>query len=98
VLPTGIHFDPPAMTYEGSISFIPRPDTAQMARYTDQVRKNSPYHPEQFRQTPIASDSAIPAKVGDPCPIKYVLYIVKENRTYDQVLGDLTDQAGKPIG
>jgi hypothetical protein len=40
----------------------------------------------------------IPAKVGDPCPIKYVLYIIKENRTYDQVLGDLKDAAGKPLG
>jgi phospholipase C len=31
----------------------------------------------------------IPRRVGDPSPIKYVFYIVKENRTYDQVLGDV---------
>jgi DNA-binding beta-propeller fold protein YncE len=36
----------------------------------------------------------IPRKVGDPSPIKYVLYIVKENRTYDQVLGDLREGNG----
>ena len=40
----------------------------------------------------------IPSKASDPCPIKYVLYIIKENRTYDQVLGDMTDAGGRPIG
>ncbi|NDH48841.1 MAG: phosphoesterase, partial [Acidimicrobiia bacterium] len=35
---------------------------------------------------------------GEPCPIKHVLYIIKENRTYDQVLGDMKDAGGKPIG
>ena len=33
-------------------------------------------------------------KVGDPSPIKYVFYIIKENRTYDQVLGDLPEGNG----
>jgi hypothetical protein len=33
--------------------------------------------------------SPIPRKVGDPSPIKYVFYVIRENRTYDQVLGDL---------
>ena len=91
-------FDYIARTFEGSISAIARPDTAQMAAYTEQVRKNSPFTPEYLTRAPIASQSAIPAKVGDPCPIKYVLYIIKENRTYDQVFGDLKDAQGKPIG
>ena len=33
--------------------------------------------------------TAIPTKVGDPSPIKYVIYIIMENRTYDQIFGDL---------
>ena len=37
----------------------------------------------------------IPAKVGDPSPIKHVVYIVKENRTYDQVFGDLPEGNGE---
>ena len=97
-LHTGILFDYPPTTFEGSISFIARPDTKRMAAYTEQVRKNSPYHPEHFVKAPLASDTVIPAKVGDPCPIKYVLYIIKENRTYDQVLSDMTDIKGRPIG
>ena len=97
-LHTGILFDHPGKTFEGSISFIAKPDAKQMAAYTEQVRNNSPYHPEHFAKAPLASDTVIPAKVGDPCPIQYVLYIIKENRTYDQVMSDMTDAHGKPIG
>ncbi len=91
-------FDYIGRTLSGAVSFIPRPDTAQMTAYTRQVRRNSPYTPEQFQTAPIASDSVIPAKVGEACPIKYVLYIIKENRTYDQVFGDFRDAHGKPAG
>lgn len=87
-----------AKTLVGSISFIDRPDADQMSKYNEQVRKNSPYIPESFRKAPIASDSVIPDRVGGQCPIKYVLYIIKENRTYDQVFGDMKDASGKPIG
>ena len=93
-----VPFDHIGRTLEGSLSAIARPDSRQMAAYTAQVRKNSPYTPDSLRRAPLASDSIIPAQVGDPCPIKYVLYIIKENRTYDQVLGDLRDAAGKPLG
>src|SRR6185437_15773470 len=47
---------------------------------------------------PIHSDSVIPETVGATCPIKYVLYIIKENRTYDQIFGDFRDAQGKPAG
>jgi YVTN family beta-propeller protein len=93
-----VPYDHTGRTFEGYISAIARPDTRQMAVYTEQVRKNSPYTPESLKRAPLPSHSVIPAKVGDPCPIKYVLYIIKENRTYDQVLGDLKDASGKPIG
>lgn len=94
----GVPYDTPGRIFQGTISFIARPDTAQMAAYTDQVRRNSAYRPEHLLKAPLPSESVIPARVGDPCPIKYVLFIIKENRTYDQVLGDLTDAAGKPLG
>ena len=38
----------------------------------------------------------IPRKVGDPSPIKYAIYIIKENRTYDQVFGDMKQGNGEP--
>jgi YVTN family beta-propeller protein len=93
-----MRFDHIGKTLEGSVSFIARPDAAQMAAYTQQVRRNSPYTPESFRRAPIPSRGVIPEQVGRPGPIKYVLYIIKENRTYDQVFGDMKDADGKPVG
>jgi len=91
-------FDYIGSMLSGSVSFIARPDAARMAAYTRQVRRNSPYAPEQFQQAPLPADSVIPGKVGEACPIKHVLYIIKENRTYDQVLGDFRDARGQPAG
>jgi hypothetical protein len=42
------------------------------------------------------AQSPIPARPGEPSPIKYCLYIIKENRTYDQVLGDMPQGNGDP--
>jgi YVTN family beta-propeller protein len=91
-------FDYIGRTLEGSISRIALPDGPKLAAYTGQVRQNSPYTPEMFQHAPIQSESIIPEQVGAACPIKYVLYIIKENRTYDQVFGDLRDAQGKAIG
>lgn len=93
-----VPYDHPGRIFEGSVSFVARPDTPQMVTYTTQVRKNSPYTPEALTHAPIPPGGVIPARIGDPSPIKYVLYIIKENRTYDQVLGDLKDASGKPLG
>jgi YVTN family beta-propeller protein len=94
----GIGFEASGRIFQGSISFISRPDNVEMAAYTAQVRRNSNYRPEQFRQSSMPNESVIPSRVGEPCPIKYVLYIIKENRTYDQVYGDMTDAQGRPLG
>ena len=91
-------FDYIGRTFQGAVSFIDRPTAAQMAAYTAQVRRNSPYTPEQFQHAPIHSDSVIPERIGGSCPIKYVLYIIKENRTYDQVMGDFHDARGEAAG
>jgi YVTN family beta-propeller protein len=100
--PHRLHKPPPfdyiGRTLDGAISVIARPDAARMAAYTEQVRRNSPYTPETLRRAPMRSGSVIPDQVGQPCPIKYVLYIIKENRTYDQVFGAFKDAAGRPAG
>lgn len=91
-------FDYIGRTVQGAISFVPRPGEAELVSYTAQVRRNSPYTPETLHRTRAASDTAVPDKVGASSPIKYVLYIIKENRTYDQVFGDFTDAKGRPAG
>ena len=71
-------------TLEGTLSIIDAPDSRQLAAYTAQVRGNFP--------TPEAGiDKAHAAKVTREVfpKIRHVLYIIRENRTYDQVFGDL---------
>jgi YVTN family beta-propeller protein len=84
--------------YDASVSMIVQPTAKQMAAYTEQVRDNCPFKPEYMRQAPMKSQSIILDQAGKPCPIKHVLYIIKENRTYDQVMGDFTDASGKRAG
>jgi YVTN family beta-propeller protein len=100
--PRRLHRPPPfdyiGRLFTGSISLIPRPEEAELARQTEQVRRNSPYTPETLARAPLPRDSVIPAQVGEPCPIRHVLYIIKENRTYDQVMGAFKDARGRPAG
>jgi YVTN family beta-propeller protein len=84
-------------TLSGALSIVPAPDEKQLKDYTAQVFKNCPYSSSQLTAAPHPVETAIPTRVGDPSPIKYVIYVIKENRTYDQVFGDLA--AGpKPRG
>jgi len=41
-----------------------------------------------------ATGNPVPQKIGDKSPIKHVFYVIKENRTYDQVLGDMPEGNG----
>ena len=76
-------------TLSGALSIVDMPSEDQLKEYTQQVYKNCPYSDELLTAAPSSQPTAIPNKVGDPSPIKYVIYVIKENRTYDQVLGDL---------
>ncbi|HKB90137.1 MAG TPA: SMP-30/gluconolactonase/LRE family protein, partial [Opitutaceae bacterium] len=79
---------------QGTVSFIKLPTKEERVAFygklTPQVYQNSPHRSE----TEHPADSPIPAKLGDPSPIRHVIYVVKENRTYDQVLGDLPQGNG----
>jgi YVTN family beta-propeller protein len=83
-------------TLSGALSIVPVPDDKQLAAYTETVYKNCPYSDTLLTNAPSTRKTAIPTKVGDPSPIKYVLYIIKENRTYDQVFGDIKRGNGDP--
>ncbi len=81
----------------GALSVVPVPDEKQLAAYTAIVYRNCPYSDKLLTAAlPSAQHTAIPTKPGDPSPIKYVFYIIKENRTYDQVFGDLKQGDGDP--
>ena len=70
---------------------------AKLKTYTAQAVANSPYTDALLKAARrSATASVIPHTVGRGSPIKHVLYIIKENRTYDQVLGDLPGADGDP--
>ncbi|MBY0506980.1 MAG: beta-propeller fold lactonase family protein [Bryobacteraceae bacterium] len=80
----------------GLLSFIDTPDAKKLAAYTKQVYDNSPYRDALLEQSGAPAGSVIPTRVGQKSPIEHVLFIMKENRTYDQVFGDLKQGNGDP--
>ena len=82
--------------FKGSLSIIDEPSEKQLASYSAQVYQNTPYTKEKESITSGEEGNPVPMKTGAPSPIKYVFYIIKENRTYDQVLGDIKEGNGDP--
>lgn len=84
----------------GSVSVIDIPDAAQLTAYTTAVGENNrlrlagsaPVAPARPSTTPVA----VPSRSGDASLIEHVVFIIKENRTYDQVLGDMEKGNGDP--
>jgi YVTN family beta-propeller protein len=81
----------------GSVSLIDVPDPARLARYTQEVSANnrlaySLAGLEKPRQG--ARPVPVPRRHGEPSVFKHVIYIIKENRTYDQVFGDMKEGNG----
>jgi YVTN family beta-propeller protein len=86
---------------QGSLSVLPVPDDKALASYTQTVYRLTPYTAAsrlapRFAPGTAPAGSPIPRKVGAPSPIKYVFYVIRENRTYDQILGDLPQGNGDP--
>lgn len=73
----------------GTLSIIPTPTEKELPVYSQAVYHNTPYQREQESNAVSEKGNPVLGKVGDPSPIKYVFYIIQENRTYDQVLSDM---------
>ena len=78
----------------GTVSIVPVPNSETLEAMTKQVFENNHWDLTQNIKSasggsPNAKPVAIPAKIGDPSLIKHVFLIVRENRTYDQILGDV---------
>ncbi|MFZ0633220.1 MAG: bifunctional YncE family protein/alkaline phosphatase family protein [Acidobacteriaceae bacterium] len=85
----------------GTVSIIPIPDRSTLEGMTQQVFQNNHWDLAQNIWSagggnPWAKPAAIPARIGDPSKIKHVFLIIRENRTYDQMLGDVTQGNGDP--
>jgi YVTN family beta-propeller protein len=86
----------------GTVSIVPVPDSGTLQAMTAQVFVNNHWDLTQNIKSasggsPHAKPVAIPNKIGDPSLIKHVFLIIRENRTYDQVLGDVAAGNGDPF-
>ena len=83
--------------YFGTLSLVPVPATRELARMTETALRNMRYPllaqaklPPRANQPP----RPVPERVGEPSVFQHVVYIIKENRTYDQVFGDIREGNG----
>jgi len=83
--------------FQGTLSVIPMPTAASIPTHSRTVYECSPIRrgdPTAVRGEKPPAGNPIPARVGEASPITYVVYIIKENRTYDQVFGDVAQGNG----
>jgi len=78
--------------YTGSLSTVPLPSRTQLAGETATALANLRYPLLALAKLPPRPGQPaqpVPVRVGEPSVFQHVVYIIKENRTYDQVLGDI---------
>jgi YVTN family beta-propeller protein len=85
----------------GTVSIVPVPDSTTLATMTQQVFENNHWDLTQNILSASGGSQhvkpvAIPNRIGDPSLIKHVFLIIRENRTYDQILGDVAAGNGEP--
>ncbi|MBK7403159.1 MAG: bifunctional YncE family protein/alkaline phosphatase family protein [Phycisphaerales bacterium] len=83
--------------FRGTLGILPDLKAGTVAAYTRSAYAASPLAPDaapsvKTRET----DNPIPASVGGKSPITHCIYIIKENRTFDQILGDMPEGNGEP--
>ena len=82
---------------EATISIIPLPDETTLKAYTTRVEKANLVFRTKLAQLAPRKGIApkpVPERIGEPSVFKHVVYIIKENKTYDQVLGDMPEGNG----
>ena len=83
----------------GTLNVLPAPSDRHLGLLTERVRRNNGFDTGIRPSNAVAADTPcfpIPCTPGDPTPIKHVVMIVRENKTYDQELGDLPQGDGAP--
>lgn len=92
IYPNGPHTAPGYVAHiqTGTAAFLPAITEERLADYSNTVVRNSPYRDDMIYGPIDNAQEAFFARSEDhPSPIQHVIYVIKENRTYDQVLGDI---------
>jgi DNA-binding beta-propeller fold protein YncE len=86
--------------FKGTLSILNLPERAafetQLETYTADAYRCSPLLGDAAPTAKRPEKNPIPGRLGDSSPIKHCIYVVKENRTYDQVFGDMKEGNGDP--
>jgi DNA-binding beta-propeller fold protein YncE len=82
--------------FRGTLAVIDLPTPEKMAVYSKEAYACSPLREDQSVIADWPAGNPVPKKVGDTSTIKHCIYIIKENRTYDQVFGDMKEGNGDP--
>ena len=88
-----------SLQWRGSLSLVTIPGARALETLTQNALANMRYPLLAAAKLPPRTGQAphpVPERVGEPSVFKHVIYIIKENRTYDQVLGDVMEGAGDP--
>jgi DNA-binding beta-propeller fold protein YncE len=83
----------------GSVSLVPRPDRDRLMQLTGEVLANyrrAVVETARLPARPGEPPRPVPERVGEPSVFRHVIYIIKENRCYDQILGDMKEGNGDP--
>ncbi|HPW17236.1 MAG TPA: bifunctional YncE family protein/alkaline phosphatase family protein [Candidatus Aminicenantes bacterium] len=85
--------------HAGSLTIVAAPRRKELGEMTDAVYAN--YRRERIARAlleprPDRPPRPVPERIGEPSLLKHVVYVIKENRTYDQVLGDVGEGNGDP--
>ncbi|MFZ1072044.1 MAG: phosphoesterase [Verrucomicrobiia bacterium] len=83
--------------YAGSLSLVPVPSAKELAKLTQKTLADLRYPllaQAKLPARPNQPAQPVPERVGEPSVFQHVIYIIKENRSYDQVLGDVAEGNG----
>jgi len=78
----------------GSLGILPTLTGEMVSQLTDRVITNTLYDDRVMTAAAVPAGGPVPGRPGDASPIRHVIYVVKENRTFDQVLGDFDGAEG----
>lgn len=81
----------------GTVSLVSIPSGVRLSAFTKTALRNMHYPRLAEALRPARegrSPQPVPERVGEPSVFKHVIYVIKENRTYDQILGDMPEGNG----
>ncbi|MBN2494100.1 MAG: Ig-like domain-containing protein [Deltaproteobacteria bacterium] len=81
---------------QGSLTIAPVPSDRELAGYVGVIHANNTYPLGFYPDRCLGKAFPLPRALGEPSPIKHVVFVLRENKTYDQNLGDLEGTDGDP--